>query len=247
MNDYSVSVCTFAVNEVVSLRICVETILNTCNKTDLQEIIICTCKKTTAESRNMIATLQTEHPDVPIIEIEQPPESDFWGEACRVMYTAATGTHILSMTSDLECNPDYVQPLIEHSKKAPEMLIKCSRWKKGSEFKGYGRLRKLGNRVFQGYMQLLFGRDVTDYTYPFQIAPSKVFKTAVFHKNGRTVAIELIAGPKRRGTEIREIPMVWKKREEFETGKRFFKDFDRVFWYFFTALDIRFRRRKKEV
>ena len=72
-------------------------------------------------------------------------------------------------------------------------------------------------------------------------------KTAVFHKNGRTVAIELIAGPKRRGTEIREIPMVWKKREEFETGKRFFKDFDRVFWYFFTALDIRFRRRKKEV
>ena len=240
MNDFSVSICTFAVNEVASLRICVETILNTCDKTDIKEIIICTCRKTTGESRKTITALQMEHPDISIIEIEQPPESDYWGEACKVMFAAASGTHILSMTSDLECNPDFVRKLIGVSKKNPHALIKCSRWKNGAEFNGYGGVRKFGNRLFQRYMQLLFGKGVSDYTYSFQIAPATIFKETRFHKNGRTIAIELIAGPKVKGVPIIEIPFIWKKREEPQIRPILSNDLIRVFWSFIVALDIRF-------
>ena len=240
MSDYSVSICTFAVNEVVSLRICVDTILKTCDKDDLCEIIICTCERTTAETREVIAQLAENSTDVPIRNVEQPSWSSHWGEACRVMFDAAAGTHILCMTSDLECNPDYVAELIRLSKAAPEKLIKASRRMPGSVFKGYGGIRKLGNSVFQRYMELIFRGRLTDYTYSFLIAPLPVLRKTYFHKNGRTVAIELITEPLMRNVQIVEIPIVWRKREEASEKKRIFKDPVNLFWYFIVSLDIRF-------
>ena len=244
LEPYSVSICTFAVDETETLRICVDTILRNCHKEDIREIIICTCSRTTAASRDCIRQLQEEHPDIAIRDIEQPPESLHWGAACRVMFDAAAGTHILSMSSDLECNPDYVPALISQSKKNPAALVKASRWLAGAGFTDYGVLRKAGNRAFQLYMRLLFGPGVTDYTYSFQIAPADVFRSTYFHKNGRTVAIELIAGPVMRGVPVTEIPVPWEKRTDGKKRKSLRRDAVHLFWYCLTALDIRFRLKR---
>ena len=244
MDNYDVSICTFAVNEVESLQICVQTILARCDNSDIKEIIFCTCKKTLDESLRTISRLQKQYPDILIRTVEQPPESKYWGEACRTLFRTATGSHILSMSSDLECNPEYVADLIEKSKQNPDMLIKASRWIEGSVFKGYGTFRKIGNKVFQFFMIILFGKEITDYTYSFQIAPARVFKETYFHKNGRTVAVELIAGPIMRGIKVKEIPIVWRKREESHEKKRIIKDITHLFWYFIIAIDIRFRLKR---
>ena len=244
LERYSVSICTFAVDETESLRICIRTILKNCQREDLKEIIICTCSRTTAACRETIRQMQEEHPDVAIRAMEQPPESLHWGAACRVMFDAATGTHILSMSSDLECNPSYVGALIDQSKQNPAALVKASRWMDGAGFTDYGFHRKLGNRAFQLYMRLLFGPGLTDYTYSFQIAPAGVFRDTYFHRNGRTVAIELIAGPVMRGIPVMEIPVPWKKRTDGQKRKSLRRDAVHLFWYCLTALDIRFRLKR---
>lgn len=246
LENYSVSICTFAVNEAESLRVCVDTILRTCRREDVREILICTCERTTRESLDTIACLQKENPGVPIRALAQPRERKNWGGACRTLYDAASGTHILSMSSDLECDPAYVAELIALSRQRPDVLVKASRWLDGAGFTGYGTLRKAGNRLFQGYMSLLFGRKLTDYTFSFEVGPADVFRETYFHKNGKTVAVELICGPVMRGVEILEIPAAWKKRTEYteKRGFRLKKDFVNVFWYLIVALDIRFRLKK---
>lgn len=246
LEKYSVSICTFAMNETESLRICVDTVLQTCRTEDIREILICSCDRTTPECRETIVKLQKQYSQVLIREIWQPPETKRWGGACRALFDAAAGTHILSMSSDLECDPKYVSKLIELSKQNPDKMIKASRWLEDVEFSGYGALRKTGNLLFQKYLSLLFGKKLTDYTFSFQIAPADVFRDTVFHKNGRTVAVELICGPIMRGVEILEIPTPWKKRTEHpETaGFRLKKDTVCLFWYFIVTLDIRFRLKK---
>lgn len=240
MKNYSVSICTFGVNETDSLAVCVDTILSKCNRGDIEEIIICTCERTTDLCLETIEKLKRKYPDTKIIDIKQPPESKYWGGACRTMFDAATGSHILSMSSDLECNPDYVPNLITASKASPDSLIKASRWLNSSEFNGYGNLRKAGNKAFQLFMRVLFKSSITDYTYSFQIAPADVFKKTYFHKNGRTVAVELIAEPLMKNIQIKEIPINWKKRPGKKSGRSFFKDINHLFWYIIAVFDIRF-------
>ena len=233
-----------AVNEAVSLRICVDTILDKCRKEDIKEILICICDRTTENCKKTIGELQKDYSGTIIQSIEQPPDDKNLSGACRVTFDAASGTHILAMSSDLECNPEYVPALIEQSKQNPGMLIKASRWTDGSVFDGYGALRKIANKSFQVFMNALFKAGITDYTYPFIIAPADCLKENRYKKNGKAAAIEMVAEPLIRGIKVKEIPVTWRNREEFPEKKHFGKDVKQLFFYFSEALNIKFGNNK---
>ena len=233
------SICTFGVNEAESLKECVKTIADECSLEDIHEILICTCTATTAKCYDAIREITALYPQIHIVPVQQPPEKPYWGGACRTLIDSASGTHILCMSSDLECNPHLVSALIAAEKENPNGFCKASRWLDSSVFDGYGFFRKAGNRLFQSYMNLLFHANLTDYTYCFQIGPTNIFRETHFHKNGKTVPIELIAEPILRKLPIRELPIEWKKREEKPEKKRIQKDLNHLFWYILVSLKIR--------
>ena len=235
-----------AINEVVSLRICIDTILAKCESKDIKEILICVCSRTTEDCIKTIHELREKYPETVIQSIEQPDDNNNLSGACRVTFDAACGTHILAMSSDLECNPEYVPELIRHSKQNPDMLIKASRWIDGSIFDGYGAFRKIANKCFQIFMKTIFGSGLTDYTYPFLIAPAGVLKKNNYKTSGKAAAVEMVTEPIMRGVEVKEIPVVWRSREEFPEKKHIIKDTKQLFYYFSEAVNIRFKTKKKK-
>lgn len=244
MEDYSVSICIGALNETNSLRKCIETIYKNCEKDDIKEILICICDYTTNDCKQAIKDIQSDYPDFPVKTVYQPPEEKNLGGACRSTFRVAAGTHILAMSSDLECGPEYVSQIIKLSKENPEKLIKGSRWLPNSVFHGYGTLRKAGNKLFQIYMQILFRKNITDYTYSFEAAPAEVFRAIDYRKNGKAAALEMVAEPVKKGIEVKEFPVVWKNREEFAHKKSFFEDFKLLVLYICTSLSIKFTKNK---
>ena len=245
MGNYSVSICMGALNEAHSLRKCIETIAKDCNKEDIKEILICICDYTTDECKQVISELQGEYPDLSIQTVYQPPQEKYLGGACRVTFPVVTGTHILVMSSDLECGPEYVARIIRLSKENPDKLVKGSRWLPDSVFHGYGALRKAGNKLFQIYMNILYGRGITDYTYSFEAAPTEVFRSMYFRPDGRAATLEMVADPIRRGVEVVEFPVDWHRREEFAHRKTPAEDFKMLMLYLRTSLIIRFMKTDK--
>ena len=245
MGNYSVSICMGALNEANSLRKCIETILSDCDKEDIKEILVCICDYTTDECRQVISELQNKYPDISIQPVYQPPEEKYLGGACRTTFPVVTGTHILVMSVDLECGPEYVSEIIRLSKENPGALVKGSRWMRDSVFHGYGHLRKIANKVFQIYMRVLFRWSITDYTYSFEAAPTDVFRTMYFRQNGKAATLEMVADPVSRGIEVVEFPVIWQRREEFAHNKTPLEDFRMLCLYVATSLSIRFMKKKK--
>ena len=237
MKEFKVSILTGAVTETDSLRETVLTVLETCNHTDLAEIIIGYPDRVTPECLAVIDELCSMPCDVPIIAYKQIlPRMGFIKELIQL----AKGTHCITVDSDLALDIELIPAMIERAKTQPDIIVSASRWLKGCNFSGYNPVRLAVNFVAQKFLAVIFMSSLTDFTIPFQIAPAEIYKSINFESNEFPILLELVLKPLRIGCKFVEIPTDCKAREQGKSSNSFLQTAK----YLSTALHIRFMRKE---
>jgi glycosyltransferase involved in cell wall biosynthesis len=220
-------------NETLSLRQTVETILRDVPVESIREILIVVCKKTTPESMAVIAELQEQHGGLVVVHNQNLP---FLGGAMRDAFDRARGSHSIMMASDLETDPKDVRVLIEEERKNPGGIVTASRWRNAGRFQGYSKVKLVCNWLFQRFFSLLYGTELTDMTYAYRIFPTKLVQAIQWEDLRHSFLFETLVKPLRLGIPVTEIPSIWRARTEGESQNTFFRNFE----YFRIGLLTRF-------
>ena len=165
----SVSIILPVINETVSLRQSVETVLRNVKRELIREFIIVVCKRTTPEAMAVAGELQKELGELVVVLQQKLP---FLGGALRDAFDVCRSSHVIIMGSDLETNPDDVHILIAEEQKNPAGIVTTSRWIRGGEFHGYSPIKLLCNWIFQRFFSVLYLTRLTDMTFGFRIMPT---------------------------------------------------------------------------
>jgi glycosyltransferase involved in cell wall biosynthesis len=244
MNDYpptaqltSVSIILPVINETVSLRQTMETILRDVPRQSIREILIVVCKKTIPESMAVIAALQKQHGDLVVVLHQKLP---FLGGALRDAFDIARGSHVIMMASDLETDPRYVAELFEAARKNPGGIVATSRWLVPGQFHGYSKIKLLCNWLFQRFFSILYATRLTDMTFGYRILPTKLVQAIRWEELRHPFNLETVVKPLRLGVPVTEISTTWHARIEGESQNPFFRNFE----YFKTGLLTRFASRR---
>ncbi|MGH7952731.1 MAG: glycosyltransferase family 2 protein [Limisphaerales bacterium] len=229
----SVSIILPVINETVSLRKSVETVLHDVGRELIREFIIVVCKRTTHEAMTVVANLQKELGELVVVLQQKLP---FLGGALRDAFDIARGSHLIIMGSDLETNPDDVHILIEKEQKNPSGIVTTSRWIRSGKFHGYSPIKLLCNWIFQRFFSLLYGTRLTDMTFGFRIIPTSLAQAIVWEEVRHPFNLESVVKPLRLGIPVSEIPTIWNPRVEGESQNPFFRNFE----YFRIGFKARF-------
>lgn len=237
MADFKVSILTGAVTETESLRETVMTILETCNHSDLAEIIICYPDRVTSECKSVIDELCAMPCDVPVIPYKQKlPRMGFIKELVEI----SKGSHCITVDSDLALDITLIPEMIRIAKTKPDTIVSASRWMKGGNFSGYNPVKLAVNFAAQKFLSVLFGGNLTDYTIPFQIAPANLYKSINFESNEFPLLLEFVLKPLRLGCEFVEVPTECRGRKQGKSSNSFMQTAK----YLSTALHIRFMKKE---
>lgn len=232
----SVSIVLPVINETVSLRKTIETILRDVKYELIREFIIVVCKRTTPEALKVVAQLRNELGERVVVLEQKLP---FLGGALRDAFDVARGSHVIIMGSDLETNPEDVHALIEEQQKAPSAIITTSRWMRGGEFHRYSPIKLVCNWVFQRFFSMLYWTQLTDMTFGFRIMPTGLAQAIRWEEVRHSFNLENIVKPLRLGIPVTEIPTIWNPRIEGESQNPFFRNFE----YFRIGFKARFTKK----
>ncbi len=234
MNEFTgVSIVTGAVTETDSLRNTVNYVLESCDHSDLTEIIIGYPDRVSKECLEVINELASMESDVPVhVFLQKRPSLGFLTEA----FDVAEGSHIITVDSDMALDLLLIPQMIECAKKEPETIFSASRWLGGNRFEGYNKFRKLLNFCSQKFLAALYSSKLTDFTIPFQIVPADLLKAINFEETGFPIFIEMVLKPVRLGCRIKELPTDCHSRKQGKSNKSALQ----VPLYLKTALHIRF-------
>jgi len=196
--------------ETDSLRTTVETIVRLAAE-HLHEMLIVTADHTSENSLNLARGLREQYPGRIRIHKQQLP---FLGGAIREAFGTAGGSHVMLMASDLETDPEMVPRFIAKMQQGDCDVVAGSRWLAGGGFEGYGRLRKLLNRVFQWCFARLYGTRLTDLTFGYRLYRREVLEGVRWNALGHPFLLECLLKPLRLGARVVEVPCRWRSRSE---------------------------------
>lgn len=221
----NVSILLPTLNETFSFIKTVEIILNECNPEDIGEFIAIVCEKTSQESLASIekAKVFSESRGVPVKVLYQTVP--FAGGAIQSGMMAARSSHTIMMASDLETDPHCVKKFIEMGKLYPNDMITASRWLKGGGFEGYNKTKYVLNWIFQKVFSVFYGVRLTDMTFGYRLAPTKLFQLISWEELKHPFFLEACLKPIRLSVKIHEIPAFCAAREEGESQNTLLQTF----------------------
>ncbi|RKW47351.1 MAG: glycosyltransferase family 2 protein [Lachnospiraceae bacterium] len=236
----SVSILLPTLNETFSFIETVKIILEECDKKDLHEFIAIVCERTEKESLKSIeeAKLMSEKEGVPLHILYQT--KPFAGGAVQDGMDLATGSHTIMMAPDLETDPHSVKEFIEMAKKYPDDMITASRWKKKGNFAGYNKVKFVLNFLFQKIFSLFYGVKLTDITFGYRLAPTKLFQSIAWEELRHPFFLETALKPICLGVKIHEISSGWAARQEGESQNSLLQTFK----YLKIAFKVKFEKKK---
>ena len=238
MKDFtSVSIIIPALNETYLFRQTVEIMLGTCGKSDIEELILVLCDRTTDDCVETAEKIKEEFKDYPINIYYQ--EKPFFGNALREAFKLVKGSHVVTAAADMDMDPYSVSKFIEKSKTSPESIIAASRWMPGGGFHGYKKLMLALNYIFQKMLDVLFLTKLTDMTYGYRLYPAELMKSVNWEEAKHPFALETCLKPLRLGVNFIEVPATWNLRTEGTSQITFFK----YFRYFKTVFHVRFMKK----
>ena len=220
-SSFSVTVILPAIDETWSLR---ETLtrIEAESRNDVSQYLIVVCDKTTPECRQVAEALMLEVPGrVQLLEQRLP----FLGGAVRDGFDAATGSHVIMMSSDLETDPDTVPLLISEAKQHPAIIVTATRWRSKAGFEGYDPLKLVLNKIFQAFFALLYRVRLTDLTFAYRIFPTELVRSIRWEELKHPFLFETIIKPLRLDVEVVEVPSTWRARSEGVSHNTFLTNF----------------------
>jgi glycosyltransferase involved in cell wall biosynthesis len=235
----SVSIVIPALNETFLLRQTFEIILSTCNKTDIKEIVIVLCDRSTTDCIKTAEQLKKDYNSYPVkIYFQVKP---FIGAAYQEVFDFSEGSHIIMAAADMDMDPYAISKFIEKSKVSPDSIILASRWIPGGNFHGYNKIKLVLNYIFQKMLNVIFFTTLTDMTYGFRLYPAKLMKSIVWEESKHPFFLETCLKPLKLGSKFIEVPAVWNVRTEGTSAISLWK----CFKYIKTVFHIRFMKKSE--
>ena len=222
-------------DETDSLRTTVETIARLAAE-HLDEMLIVTADRTTDRSLHVARQLQQQYAGLVRIHRQKLPKL---GGAIRDALQIARGSHVMLMASDLETDPELLPQFIEKMQQGGCDIVAGSRWLAGGGFEGYGRVRKVLNRLFQRTLALLYGTRLTDLTYAYRLYRREALQGIRWDALGHPFLLECLLKPLRLGARVAEVPCRWRSRREGVSAGSFCQ----MLGYVPLALRLRFCRK----
>jgi glycosyltransferase involved in cell wall biosynthesis len=232
----SVSVVVPLLDETESFTTTVETVMAQ-NTASVHEVIVVVSQRTSSKALECAQrAVQAYDTIVWILQQRRP----FLGGAMQDAFAAATGSHVLMMSSDLETDPCLVKTLIAQAQQGYD-IVTATRWGQGGAFaKGYNPAKFVLNWGFQRLFGSLYGTPLTDLTYGFRIFRAPWVKDVVWEEMRHPFLLETLLKPLRLGAKVVEIPCVWRARTEGVSHNSFLQ----TFAYVPLALRTRLRPRR---
>lgn len=231
----SLSVVLPTLNETTSLTHTIDCLVRDL-RSDLAEIIVVVCERTTPETLACAEAAVARHPDLVGVHWQELP---YFGGAVRKAFDVSTGSHTILMAPDLETKPEDAPVLVAAAKAHPEAVITASRWK-GGGFEGYNPVKLVANWLFQRIFAVLYMTNLSDMTFGYRILPTHLTKTIRWEELRHPFVLETIVKPLRLGVPVVEVPTSWTARVEGESVNPFMRNFE----YFRPGLRVRFMRRE---
>ena len=239
MKYINLSIILPAMDETYSLSQTVDTIMGTCKRKDLAEIIIVVCDRSTKECVQTAEEIkQKYYQEIPVIVHFQ--KKPFVGGAVQEGMDMAKGSHVVLMSSDLETDPHLIKEFIRLEKQNPDKIVTATRWKKGGGFKGYNKIKLIANGIFQRMIAVMFMVNLSDITYAYRIFPKELMLSIKWEESKHPFFLETALKPIRLGVKFIEIPVKWQARTEGVSQNSFWANFK----YFKTAWHVRFMKKK---
>jgi hypothetical protein len=158
------------------------------------------------------------------------------GGAIRDGFDTAVSSHILLLPGDLAIDLSVVPVMIEAEKRAPEGIVKTSRWLNKNAFHGYSAVRLAFNRAAQVLLRVMFRTRLTDLTNAVQIMPTALYRAIDWQELNFPFILEMVLCPLRLGAAFSEVPADCYGRKEGRSNNSFLQ----TALYLKTALRIRF-------
>lgn len=238
MKFEQVTIIIGTTDEDKSLRLTVDTIMETCDAADISRILMVRPKNASEGCLSAIKAMEEKYKGIAFgLEQTRP----FIGGAIRDGFDAATGSHIMLLPGDMAISLDCVPQMIKMVKEKPDVIAKTSRWLEKDSFYGYNPARKLINRLSQVFLRILYGVKLTDFTSPVQTAPAEVYRKADWQELNFPFMVEMVLLPLRMGVEFSEFPVRCYSRQEGKSKN----SVGQTALYLKTALRIRFTKRNK--
>ena len=168
------------------------------------------------------------------------PRAGF-GDAIQTAIREVKGTHMVVWSADEATDVASFPEMLRLSREHPEAIVKISRFLHPEGFAGYGRIKRLLNRISQWGFRLLYHSDLTEFTNPTQIAPVSLYRSIRWERNGFEMTVEMVFKPLRLGARFFEVPTKNVVREE----GRSHRTFGAVLRYYYMILKIRLTDPKK--
>ena len=232
----SATILITVMDETVSLEETARIVLRDV-KDRVAEFLIVVCKRTTPEAMATVERLSKSLGSLVRVHTQTLP---FLGGAIREGFDLARGSHVVMMASDLETDPNEVKNLIANAETHPSAIITTSRWRAGTTFEGYSKIKLVCNWIFQKFFAALYCVRLSDMTFGYRIFPTKLVQSIRWEELRHAFLFETLVKPLRLGVEVIEIPCGWKARPEGRSWNSFFLNFV----YFRTGLRTRFASRK---
>jgi hypothetical protein len=183
------------------------TMLDVCEPDDIKEFIIVVCEKTARESFASIEKMRQRCDALGVAYRVLWQKLPGMGGAMRDALDIATGSHTIISNADMALDPKRVPMLIEQARKYPNDIISVSRYlEKGLIEKGYDKFKLIWNIVAQKWLRLFYFSKITDYTYAYRIAPTKLYHSVNWTEFRHPFALETTLKFLRLGIEFHEIP-----------------------------------------
>lgn len=228
-----VTIVISATDESTSLIKTVDTLMQTCNPSDIEAFTVVIPEKAGAECLKAIDFLDKKYPQKIIKLVQQRP---YIGGAMRDSIDNTFSSHIMFFSADIPVNLECLPVMIEKAKQSPDRIIKISRWLEKNSFHGYNPGRKLFNRIAQKFIGILFSSHLTEFTTPILISPASIYKSIIFKELNFPCLLESVLIPVRAGCTFEEIPAQSHQREEGKSKNTVLQ----TVLYLRTALRVRF-------
>ncbi|MBQ3432107.1 MAG: hypothetical protein IJG23_04915 [Clostridia bacterium] len=238
MKDFSVTVLIGATSESTALKKTVKSIVETCDREDIEKIIIVKSKTATKACNEAIADLEKSYPRL-VEGYEQ--NRPYMGGGIRDGADITTSSHFLVFPGDLAIGLESVPKMIEMEKQMPWGIVKASRWLLPGSFHDYPPVRKFFNKTAQCFLRILFHTRLTDMTIPVQVMPTALYRKIQWREVGFPFATEFVLCPLKLGIPFEEVPAACYQRTEGHSSNSGIQ----TAMYLKTALRIRFTKPEK--
>ncbi len=226
------------VDEEESLKITVNSILLNSSDTVEYQVVLVVAPFASIESRKIAMGFSSQDKRVAFVEQELAGI----GGAYQQGFLKAKGDIIILMSSDLETDPKLVPIMVAQLMSNPEVdIIAVSRWLKSDSFEGYSSLLRILNYLFQRIIRVLYGSDLTDFTYAFRAYRRDSLIGIEWTERSHSFFLESLLRPIGRGAYVLEIPGKWIARNQ---GVRHIER-SAYLNYINLVLKLRFKERKK--